>query len=112
MVKQEEIEQQSLYPKKIEKGYIHIKVDNVWVLEHRFIVEEYIGRKLNKKEVVHHDNFNKLDNRINNLTLFPNGSSHNHFHRQIKQFGFTNPRLNEIKQLKADMIVKHLKNMN
>lgn len=37
--------------------------------EHRHIMEEYLGRKLNKNEVVHHINGNKIDNRIENLQI-------------------------------------------
>jgi predicted transcriptional regulator len=42
-------------------------IKNRYVYEHRFIMENYLGRLLETDEVVHHLNGNKLDNRIENL---------------------------------------------
>lgn len=38
-------------------------------LEHVYLVEQLIGRKLNKNECVHHKDENKLNNSIENLQL-------------------------------------------
>lgn len=39
------------------------------ILEHRFVMEEFLGRKLIAGEVIHHKNDNGTDNSIGNLEL-------------------------------------------
>lgn len=48
----------------------------VYVLEHRFVMSEHLGRILEDNEVVHHVNGDKTDNRIENLQLFEANSLH------------------------------------
>lgn len=41
-----------------------------WVMEHTYVMCEYLKRPLSKNERVHHKNGNRLDNRIENLELW------------------------------------------
>jgi hypothetical protein len=47
-----------------------------YVLEHRLIMERYLGRYLSPEEVVHHKDGNPSNNKIENLELFPSQSDH------------------------------------
>ena len=51
------------------------------VKEHRYIMEQYLGRRLNTDEVVHHKDGNKLNNNINNLEVMKRGE-HSRLHRR------------------------------
>jgi len=75
--------------KYIDKGgYIFIRMTEHpfpnhprgYVFEHRLVIEKVIGRYLLRKEVGHHINGIRDDNRPENLMLFINGSAHQRFH--------------------------------
>lgn len=53
---------------------------NGYVKEHRLIMEKELKRFLNPKEVVHHINEIRNDNRIENLLLFKSVSDHQKHH--------------------------------
>jgi hypothetical protein len=65
------------YP-KATKGNGRVK--RGYVLEHRLIMANHLGRVLRDDENIHHINGDKTDNRIDNLEL-TNSVDHNSFHR-------------------------------
>lgn len=64
-----------------DKGYVRIyhPVTGKLVLEHRYVMEELLGRPLKKGEVVLHRNLNNSDNDPGNLMLgFKSGTPFEH----------------------------------
>lgn len=59
--------------------YKALKIKGKRIDEHRYIIEQYLGRKLNRDEVVHHINGNKSDNRLENLQVMSR-SEHSRLH--------------------------------
>jgi hypothetical protein len=53
---------------------------NSYVLEHRIVMENKIGRLLKRGEIVHHINEKKKDNRPSNLRLLDGISRHMRLH--------------------------------
>ena len=59
-------------------GYVYIRLP--WrdgkkgreYFEHRYVMEQHIGRPLHKGETVHHKNGDRKDNSLENLELFCN----------------------------------------
>jgi hypothetical protein len=52
--------------------YKIIKIDGKQVREHRWIMEQHLGRKLQRWEHVHHINDDSSDNRLENLEVLSN----------------------------------------
>lgn len=49
--------------------YRSINVNGRRMLEHRYVMEQALGRRLETWEQVHHRNHDRLDNRLDNLEL-------------------------------------------
>ena len=68
------------YIKVHNKIHPHRQSDN-YVLKHRLVIEKVIGRYLKPKEVTHHINGNKKDNRKKNLMCFVSQKAHIKFEK-------------------------------
>lgn len=84
---------------KIAGGYAFIYVpeyrnavkkapDKGYMLEHRYLMEQYLGRDLLKIEVIHHIDGNKVNNKIENLLLCSSNRFHQNIHIEMQAFMF------------------------
>lgn len=76
------------YRKILKPEHPNAQKTTGYILEHRYVVEKYLGRLLYNWEDVHHINSIRTDNRIRNLMVFSSRSAHRRYHynpRNVKQ---------------------------
>lgn len=59
------------------------------VLEHTYILEKNIGRRLKQGEMIHHIDLDKINNSVENLFLCANKSEHFLLHSSLQKCGYT-----------------------
>jgi hypothetical protein len=72
-----------------------------YIMEHRLVMAEYLGRLLEKDEVVHHINKKKYDNCIENLKLMKRGEHTTEHHTGMKRSKETCIKISESKKGKV-----------
>lgn len=84
--KRGELRHLNLYGGSVKRHYAGYLLEFVrgrgWVPQHRLVVEHELGRKLERREQVHHLNGICDDNRIENLELHSSARSHSSRHRK------------------------------
>jgi hypothetical protein len=77
---------------RIGMGYVEIKAydhpyanKSGYIRRSRLVMEKYLKRYLKHEEIVHHINFDKMDDHIENLKLFINNSEHSKFHSNLRK---------------------------
>lgn len=88
--------------RKTKLGYVQVYLPTSpmagkdgWVLLHRAVMAEHLGRPLRPEEVVHHIDGDPGNNKLSNLMLFPNNAEHRKYHGQLKRDAEIKRLLNE-----------------
>lgn len=69
----------------LQNGYRVIMKNGITKAEHRWIMEEYLGRPLLRTEIVHHKDENPLNNTIDNLQVMTH-AEHMRLHKTGKKW--------------------------
>ncbi len=102
-----------------KNGYRIMMIEpKTYIKEHRWIMEKHLGRSLDKKEVVHHKNGIRTDNKIDNLYCFKSKKEHTKYHRGLQKLvnlilydSDKNILLREIRKYKNFIRLSKLKNL-
>jgi len=71
-----------IYP---ENPYFVMADHQRYICEHRLVMAKYLKRPLDRKEIVHHNNDKRDDNRIENLTLLKGRGEHQKLHKKLRR---------------------------
>ena len=71
-------------PHMTKYGYLRITVNGKRVQYHRYLMEQFLDRKLSPEENVHHKDGNKTNNNIDNLELTSNSNHIHTYHTKKK----------------------------
>jgi hypothetical protein len=66
----------------LSDGYRILSIQKRRVFEHRYVMEQYLGRRLTPYEIVHHKDHNKLNNSIENLVVVTRSAHPNEHPRE------------------------------
>lgn len=86
-----------------KNGYRYIFINKRKIGEHQHVMEQFIGRRLEKGEIVHHKNKNRLDNRIENLEVMKIGD-------HLEMHNTKHPEKENYKICSKCLIKRHINN--
>jgi hypothetical protein len=81
---------QRVWKHKTAKGYVVLNIRQndgtvKKVYEHRFVMQENLGRELKCEEIVHHIDEDVANNAIENLILFESNAEHLRHHAELRR---------------------------
>ena len=67
------------------KKYLPMARKDGYIMQHRLVMAQHLGRLLTRTEVVHHEDHNPSNNNIENLVLFANNGEHKRYEGYMKK---------------------------